>query len=125
MIEPWSIVETAMSQLPDNWDALWLGATLRKPIAKYSENLHVLKDAYTTHAIIYNSKRIVRYILERNYTPSGTNLDIFLKKVVQMRFNCFITRPMCATQKSDWSDISKVKTNNKKEIIQTYKEFSK
>jgi GR25 family glycosyltransferase involved in LPS biosynthesis len=124
MLEPWSVVEDALNQLPYNWDALWLGATLRKPITRYSENLHILRDAYTTHAIIYNTKRIVNFILERHNTPSGKNLDIFLKKEVQKRFNCFITRPMCAVQKSDWSDIAKVHTVNELEMMDNYKKFS-
>jgi hypothetical protein len=124
MIEPWDTVEKAMSQLPESWDALWLGATLRKPIYKYSPNLHVLKGAYTTHAIIYNSQRIVDFIVNQHRTPSGQNLDIFLKKVVQERFNCFITRPMCATQLSDWSDIAKMNTINETEILENYKMFS-
>jgi GR25 family glycosyltransferase involved in LPS biosynthesis len=125
MLEPWSTVEKAMDQLPSNWDALWLGATLRKTVFKYSENIHVLKGAYATHAIIYNSKRIVDFILQRHYTPSGVNLDIFLKKIVQERFNCFITRPMCAVQKSDWSDINNRETNNEVEMLENYKLFSK
>jgi GR25 family glycosyltransferase involved in LPS biosynthesis len=125
MLESWDVVERAMSQLPSNWDALWLGATLRKPIFKYSENVHVLKDAYATHAIIYNSKRIVDFILQRHYTPTGKNWDIFLKKIVQPRFNCFITRPICAVQKSDYSDISKQETMNEVEMLENYKLFSK
>ena len=124
LIEPWSVVEEAMTQLPENWDALWLGATLRKPIARYSKNLHVLKGAYTTHAIIYNSKRIVDFIVNHHRTPSGTNLDIFLKRIVQERFNCFITRPMCVIQMSDWSDIAKVQTSNETEMVANYKKFS-
>lgn len=124
MIEPWDTVVLAMSQLPASWDALWLGATLRRPLVKYSRNLHVLKEAFATHAIIYNSQRMIDYILSEHNTPSGTNLDIFLRRCVQPKFNCFITRPICATQISDWSDIAKVHTKNELDIVESYKRFS-
>lgn len=120
MILPWSNVEKAMSQLPEDWDALWLGANPRKPLKKYSENLYRLTDAYCLHAVIYNSKRMVDYIVENHNTTSGNNLDIFYKKEVMKRFNCFITYPIVATQLSDYSDIAHVKTNNDTEIIQNY-----
>ncbi len=39
LLESWDVVDKAMSQIPDNWDALWLGATLQKPVERYSDNL--------------------------------------------------------------------------------------
>ena len=39
MLESWDVVTEAMSQLPRNWDLLYLGATLRRPLIKYSKNL--------------------------------------------------------------------------------------
>ena len=84
MIEPWSLVEKAIKQLPSDWDALWLGATLDAPLERYSENLFKLRKAYCTHAIIYNSPRIVDYILNNFYTSSGRKIiDVFYYRDIQ------------------------------------------
>jgi len=124
IIEDWEIVEKAMTQLPSNWDALWLGANLRIRLPRYSENLYWLRRAYCTHAIIYGSKRMVDFILEKKEAlAKGQNFDIFYCKDVQRRFNCFITYPMVATQRSDYSDIAKVETNNAQYLLQEYKKM--
>lgn len=112
MTKPWSIVDTAMKQLPYNWDALWLGATLTRPLKKYSLNLYHIERAYCLHAVIYNTPRMVNYILNNHHTPPGKNLDIFYYKELQHRFNCFITYPLCATQTEGYSDIAKKATGS-------------
>jgi len=113
MLQPWSEVEKAMSQLPDNWDALWLGATLTHPLKRYSDNLFRLRRAYTTHAIIYNSARITDYIL-KNFRVKKTKsiIDLFYFSDVQDRFNCFITYPLIATQSEGISDVAKKETDS-------------
>lgn len=123
LIQPWKIVEQAMDQLPRNWDALWLGANIRRPMQYYSKNLMRFSHAYGLHAVIYNSQRIVDYILNKHYTKPGQNLDIFVAHEVQKNFNCFITYPMVATQLSDRSDISGVITRNGQELIDNYKKY--
>ena len=106
MIEPWSLVEKAMSQLPEDWDALWLGGTLDAPLKRYSENLFRLRNAYCTHAIIYNTQKIVDYILNNFDTWHGRKvIDVFYHSDVQERFNCFITYPMTTIQASGFSDV--------------------
>ena len=105
MLQPWTAVEMCMKQLPNKWDALWLGANVKEPISKYSENLYRLCNAYALHAVIYNSKEMVDYILKYHNTPSGKNLDIFYRFAVQKKFRCFLTYPMFATQRVDVSDI--------------------
>lgn len=125
MLQSWGIVEKAISQLINtNWDMLYLGANLRRSLERYSENTFRLNKAYAAHAIIYNSKQVVDYILNNHNTPSGQNLDIFYHHVIQEKFNCFITYPMVMTQLSDYSDIAKVDTNNAVELIVNYKKFT-
>lgn len=125
MIQPWKTVEKAISQLPPNWDALWLGANPRRPLTKYSENLYRINNAYCLHAVIYNSKRIVDYIYNKHNTPSGKNLDIFIANDVMQKFNCYAVYPMCATQLSDQSDIAKVFTRNRTEILENFKKMTR
>lgn len=105
MLVPWSEVEKAMSQLPNDFDALWLGANLQRPLKRYSDNLFILREAYCLHATIYNSQRMIDFILNNHNTPSGKNLDIFYHDVVMERFNCYAVFPMCANQRDGVSNI--------------------
>jgi len=123
LIQPWSIVEVAMQQLPSDWDALWLGAMVKRPLVRYSPNLYRLKRAYSLHAVIYNSKLMVDYIVTKHYRTNGENLDVFYCHEVQARFNCFIVYPIVATQKSDVSNIGKKLTNNEEDIVNYYNRY--
>ena len=124
LIEPWSVVEKAMKQLPNKWDALYLGANVKKRLHKYSDNLYRLRNAFTLHAVIYNSERMVDYIVKKHKTKPGYNLDIFYRINAQRKFNCFITYPMVATQRSDVSDIGGLQTNHEDELIQSYIKYA-
>jgi len=112
MLQEWDVVEKIMAQLPFCWDALWLGATLTRPPKRQSANLFRLSHAYCLHAVIYNTQRMVDYILQWHNTPQGKNLDIFYYRNVQDKFNCFITYPICATQTEGYSDIAKKETGS-------------
>lgn len=128
LVNSWKIVEKAIEQLnakDDVWDALWLGANLRTSLFKVTKNTYRLKNAYALHAVVYNSKSMVDFILNNHNTQSGKNLDIFYRNQVLNRFNCFITYPIVATQISDFSDIAKVDTNNYEELISNYNKFIK
>lgn len=105
LIQPWSVVEEAMKQLPENWDALWLGANVKRKLRRHSENLFRLTGAYALHAVIYNSKPMVNYIIRNHRTLSGMNLDVFYRHRVQIHFECFLISPMVATQHEGVSDI--------------------
>jgi glycosyl transferase family 25 len=95
-------LQTAIDQLPPDWDMLYLGATLQNKLERYSDNLFRVKDAYTTHAIIYNSQRVIDFIVSEHNTRK---VDVFLADVVQHKFNCFLCSPMIATQRAGFSDI--------------------
>lgn len=123
LLEPWSTVENAMKQLPEDWDCLYLGATVRTPLKRYSENLFRLKKGWANQAIIYNSKRMIDFILNNHNTPSGKNIDIFYSKVVQQQFNCYIIYPLVATQRKGYSDISKQEVDFREYIENSYKKF--
>lgn len=87
LLQPWDLVETAMSQLPTNWDALWLGATLQKPIERYSENLYKLHSGHALHAVIYNSKPMINF-MEKSFTCDKYKvLDVLTAYHAQKMFN--------------------------------------
>ena len=105
LLHPWSVVEEAMKQLPKNWDALWLGANVKQKPNRYSENLFRLTGAYALHAVIYNSKSMIDFIVKKHKSPPGKNLDIFYRHIVQRKFECYLVYPMVATQYEGISDI--------------------
>lgn len=123
LLQPWSLVETAMTQLPEDWDALWLGATLQSPIKRYSDNLYRLTKGHALHAVIYNSKKIIDYMAE-NYNRSKFKvLDVLTAYHAQPRFNCFVVYPIAATQRSCISDINGRFLDNYNEIINNYNKY--
>ncbi len=111
----------ALAQLPPDWDMLYLGATLMRPLVRYSPNLFRLQSGMTTHAIIYNNQnRVCEYIIEH---MNGAHVDVFMMQV-QKLFNCYITYPMIMTQfpgdsdtTGDWTDYE--------EIERTYNKYTK
>lgn len=124
MIEPWSTVEKCMAELPHDWDALWLGATLTQRLDRYSPHLFRLKKAYCLHAVIYSSRRMINFVMNNHKTPSGVNLDIFFFNHVMEKFNCFITDPICATQSESYSDIA-LKQSGSWIIEHSYHKYTK
>lgn len=123
LLEPWELVSTAMSQLPGDWDALWLGATLQRPIKQYSPNLYRLIGGHALHAVIYNSKPMIEY-MERNFTRDKFKvLDVLTAYHAQLHFNCYITYPIIATQRACMSDINGRFLDNYNEIIKAYNRY--
>lgn len=99
---PGKVMGEAITQLPEDWDMLYLGATLNQPLERYSENLYRIKRGWTTHAIIYNNQNgVVDFILKNRQKK----IDVFYADVVQDKFNCFITYPMVLTQREGFSDV--------------------
>jgi len=100
---PIELMNEAYSQLPEDWDMFYLGATLNQKLEQYSKNLYRLKAAWATQAIIYNNQNgVVDYIIENHNQPK---FSVFLSNDVQNNFNCYITYPMIATQHAGMSDI--------------------
>jgi GR25 family glycosyltransferase involved in LPS biosynthesis len=117
-----AVIEMAFDELPKKWDMLYLGATLNKPLERYSESLYVLKGGWTTHAIIYNNFWVVDYIL--NKRDEINKIDVFFADDVQENFECFITYPLIALQRPGYSDIINNYTSYSI-IPDTYKKFVK
>lgn len=100
----------AISELPDDWDILYLGANLilwdngeiPKP-ERYSDHLFRVRAAWTTHAIAYN-KKCVRMILEQQPMFSVVMYDNYLSTLLA-ELNAFIVAPMAAYQRPRFSSI--------------------
>ena len=111
----------AMDQLPEDWDMLYLGATLTKPLERYSDNLFRLHGGLTTHAMIYNNQhRVCDFIIKNIDTDQ---VDVFFMYQVQEQFNCFIAWPMIASQFPGYSDTINTETEYT-EIMESYLKYT-
>jgi hypothetical protein len=110
----------AVAQLPSDWDMLYLGCSPQSKQERYSANLFKATDSLTTHAILWNKRPggAVEYILE--HRDEINKIDVYLREVIQPKFNCFTVYPILCTQlqtKSDIaqrSDVSTIVTNYNK-----------
>lgn len=99
----------ALSELPNDWDVLYLGANLicwnkdePWPIY-YTPNLFKPLCAWTTHAIAYH-KRCVRRILEGQPSFDAMMWDNYLSTRLP-ELNAFVVAPMVAYQRPRISSI--------------------
>ena len=102
-------LEQGLSELPEDWDVVYLGANLvlwnnGEPWPeRYSAHLFRVKCAWTTHAIAYN-KKCVRSILEKQPEFSARMFDNYLSDRLP-ELNAFCVAPMVAYQRPRFSSI--------------------
>lgn len=94
----------AKSELPNDWDLLYLGANVRSKQERYSNRLHNLKDGWTSHAILYSAKGADYCYNTFNWQESMI-YDEWLRTHAQQVLKCFVMNPMIAFQSDGWSDI--------------------
>jgi hypothetical protein len=101
----------ALSELPDDWDVLYLGANLNGTLQeRYSNNLFKIKNSLTTHAVAYSDK-MRRKIVESFDPDTFPVYDEWLRVNVQEKYNCFVIAPMIAWQSKGWSDLWQTMTD--------------
>ena len=121
--DPLEWVEAALEELPLEWDALFLGASPQEPQERYSEHLYGLKNAFTTHAIIWHVREdgAVEYIL--SHRKDIGKIDVYFRDVIFPNFNCFLTWPLLATQRQTQSDCCS--RSDLSTIVKNYNRFCK
>jgi hypothetical protein len=111
-------LQSALTQLPEDWDALYLGGTLTNqfhinPVEAYSTDLLKLRSAFTTHSIAYSRKGLQKLMQEVSAIPEHVNgiitryeaIDVYLAKEYLHKNNCFITNELLSFQRPSYSDI--------------------
>ena len=107
ILQPWKLFYEAISQLPKDWDLLYLGANLHSQLERHSENLYRLKKGWATHGILYNEKIIQRILKDGiKEISKHKNYDSYLARVIQEEYKCFIIYPFFATQYPGYSNIT-------------------
>lgn len=104
-----SHLETALSQLPPDWDIIYLGANLlcwnkdEPPPEREAEHLFRVRAAWTTHCIGY-SRKGARYLLERQPGLSEMSFDAWMSLQLN-ELKGYVVAPMVAYQRPRFSSI--------------------
>jgi hypothetical protein len=100
---PLDHLEAALSELPVDWDIIYLGANLicwnsdePQPV-RYSEHLFRIGAAWTTHAIGFN-RRVIPFILENQPGLSDQMIDNWISSQLP-ELNAYCVAPMVAYQR--------------------------
>ncbi len=113
-------LELAMSQLPENWDMLYLGCNPQEKLEKFSSNLYRVNNSWTTHAMIFNNQNnIVETILANESLEK--KIDVLYADYIQPVFDCFVAFPIVATQYNSVSNIVKGEVDYYNTIINGFK----
>jgi len=104
------LFNTAISQLPDDAEIIYLGANLRQPLRRITPNIYRITNAWTTHAVIYTRAAIDKILHHYKFPEYIVNshdvFDEWLRVVGQMIMKCYIVSPMVAFQRKDFSDLT-------------------
>jgi len=115
-----TFINKALSQLPDNWDMLYLGVNPQQKLTRYSENLFHVRESWTTHAMIFNNQNnIIDAILDMAHKER--KIDVLYARKIQRYFRCFVTYPLAATQYNSISNIVKGEVDYYHTIINGFK----
>jgi len=97
-------LEQALSELPENWDIVYLGANLLNGTPeRYSDHLFRVREAWTTHCIGY-SRRVVPFLLQNQPGFSEEMFDCWMSRQLK-DLNAFAVAPMVAYQRPHVSSI--------------------
>lgn len=111
-----------------DWWMLYLGANLMRPCYEVTDHLAQLTHAQSTHAYGVNKKYLPQIInfIENNHTF----IDVIYAEGIVPQTPCFITIPMMAIQRTDFSDIENREMNYdlpiqryKRQLVRKKKEF--
>ena len=95
---------SAIEQLPEDFDLLYLGANVKSRQQRFSEKLYYCNDAWTTHAIYYSAKGR-KWCYEHFENGCTTIYDEWLNTVGKNHLKRFIVKPFLAVQADSFSDI--------------------
>jgi hypothetical protein len=107
----WKFVSEASSELPEDWELLYLGCNFHgewlRP-QRYSSHLVTLPNAWQSHAIIY-SLRGAKFVLD-NFNPDiitaeNPVYDEWLRVNAMTRGKTYLTNPMICYQRPCFSDV--------------------
>lgn len=99
----------ALDGLPEDWDAVYLGANIKGPCENNFGQFSRMLSAWTTHAILW-SKKLRNKVLNEFKPEKGMPIDEWLnRRMCEMR--CYVTNPFYAIQRAGHSTIAQSQTD--------------
>lgn len=112
MFDPmWRHVQEAFSELPEDWDSLFLGCNFHSDWdwpSRYSQHLALLPNALMSHAIIYSPKG-AKFVID-NFNPDiitaeNPVYDEWIRVNMMPRGRTFVVNPMICYQRPNFSNV--------------------
>ena len=100
------IFDAAFSELPDDWDMLYLGANPKVPQFRYSDHLFISNGGiHTNHAILYSQKAREYILSVYDWRTNEIGIyDHWLFMEGQKVMKVFLVSPLIAWQLPGYSD---------------------
>jgi GR25 family glycosyltransferase involved in LPS biosynthesis len=100
-------INAALSQLPEDFDLFYIGANVKTPATRYSENLYkITGGVHCTHAILYSDKGRKRMLeLWNPQSEEIKQIDHWMYMKGQALMECYVCYPIMAFQRPDYSDV--------------------
>lgn len=119
-------IEKSLSELPQNYDILFLGCNLWQTIIyKYSSSLLQLYDAYALQSCIYSRSGMSKVLRAIKEMKVVIPLDVLIKEKIMTDGNVFCSFPNLTSQVSGFSDIQGKNINYKKHLEDRFLEKTK
>jgi GR25 family glycosyltransferase involved in LPS biosynthesis len=95
---------------PNDWNMIYLGGTVHRVMDTKNKD-YTRVQTWTTHAYFINlkDKEFVNKIMEME--DYNEEVDRFYLEKIHPKYKCYMTNPMMAIQKEDYSDIEKREVN--------------
>ena len=99
-----------LNKFPSDWNMIYLGGTVHRVIDTNNKN-YTRVQTWTTHAYFINlkNKEFVDKILEMEKYEG--EVDRYFLEKIHPKFKCYMSNPMIAIQKEDYSDIEGQEVN--------------
>lgn len=114
-------INQCISELPNVFDILQLGANLVLPPEPYSENLMKVKYSHSTHANIYSRAGMWRVL---SLLDKQTHLDALIYKNIQSHGRCYCSKELLVNQRDGYSFIEKKNVNYGTMMKNKYKKWN-
>ena len=101
----YNILDNAIKTLPKSWGLFYLGINMDRYLAHtYSPYLAKLGGGLSTHAYAINQPLFYE-LRDINNNVQTIHNDIYYAEVIMKHYDCFVTNPLLAGQRTGFSDI--------------------
>ena len=115
-----AIMDEAIKQLPDDFDMFYIGANVKTPQERYSDNLFTITGGtHTNHAILFSdhARQTITELYDPATNPITHIFDHWLFMEGQKIMKCFACWPLVAFQRGGYSDVRRLSLDYREEML--------